>query len=45
MTTRRRLLAGAISAFLAVLSAPKASRAADARPAGPLHVTYYFLPG
>ena len=44
MTTRRRLLVGAIAA-LAALSLPKVSLAADTPRATPLQVTYYFLPG
>jgi len=45
MTTRRRLLVGAIAAFAAALSVPKGSLASGSPKAAPLKVTYYFLPG
>lgn len=44
MTTRRRLLVGAVAAF-AALTVPKMSFAADTLRSAPLQVTYYFLPG
>jgi len=44
MTTRRRLLVGAIAAF-AALSVPKVSLASGAPRSAPLKVTYYYLPG
>lgn len=44
VTTRRRVLVGAIAA-LAALSVPNMSLATDAPRSAPLQVTYYFLPG